>query len=82
MIMRRSKHQYTVEMPGGSGWSLLASECKDLAVAMAVEAGWPDQASDEIAYTLFGGLVKRAEDGEGGRRVLEKAMVVLKRLND
>jgi hypothetical protein len=79
MIMRRSKDRYACEMPGTAGWSHLASRCEDLAETLAVEGGRPNQASDEIAYTLFGGLVKQAESGEGGKMVLEKAMVILKK---
>ena len=80
IIMRRSTDHYTCEVPGFAGWPLLASKCEELAETMAVEGGRPNQASDEIAYTLFGGLVKQAaEYGDGKKKVLEKAQVILKR---
>ncbi|KAK4450232.1 hypothetical protein QBC34DRAFT_461534 [Podospora aff. communis PSN243] len=79
MIMRRSKDRYTCEIPGTAGWSHLASSCEDLVETLAVEGGRASQASDEIAYTLFGGLLKQPEFGEGGKMVLEKAMVILKK---
>jgi len=79
MIMRRSRDRYTCEIPGTLGWPLLASKCEELAETVAVEGGKPNQASDEIVYTVFGGLVKQAEDGDGKKIVLEKALVILKR---
>ncbi|KAM7182985.1 hypothetical protein V8F20_012779 [Naviculisporaceae sp. PSN 640] len=82
MIMRRSRDRYTCEYPGVAGWSHIASQCKELVEAMAVEGGRASQASDRIAYTLFGGLVKRsAEYGGGEKKVLENAWVVLKAMD-
>lgn len=79
MIMRRSTDRCTCEIPGYGEWSLFARECEELAETLAVEGGRPNQTSDEIAYPLFGGLVKQsAEYGEGKKNVLEKALVILK----
>lgn len=83
MIMRRATDRYTCEVPGLSGISTLASQCEELAETVAVEGGRPNQASDDIAFTLFGGLVKKsAEHGDGETKILEKALVILKRQDD
>ena len=78
-IIRRSKDQYVCEVPGRGGISNLVSECGLLVEAVAVESCKPNQASNEIAYTLFGGLVKKLDQGDGKSLVLEKAEVILKR---
>ncbi|KAK0648650.1 hypothetical protein B0T16DRAFT_456111 [Cercophora newfieldiana] len=79
MMMRRSKGRFTCEFPGVAGLPMLLSKCEKVAEGVAVEGGRSIQASDDIAYTLFGGLVKQAEGGDGGKRVLEKALVILKK---
>jgi hypothetical protein len=77
-MMQRSKEGFSVtnlnikERP-------LYSKVSHWAVLMAVEAGKSTDASDEIAYVLFGALEKQSINREEDGKVLEKAQVILKR---
>lgn len=42
-------------------------------------SGNEDDMGDKVAFTLFGALTKRSENGGGDEIVLEKAQVVMKR---
>lgn len=82
MMMRRSREEYCVWTPDSSRHDSLCakpSELSELVDCMAVERGKIGSESDEIAYTLFGGLTKHPEYRGGELCVLEKAQVVLKR---
>ncbi|KAK3343435.1 hypothetical protein B0T25DRAFT_508243 [Lasiosphaeria hispida] len=76
MTMRMSKEGYACKMVNKkSGQRQSLSSNKYWVDAMAVEGSKNSEASDEIAYTLFGALVK-CPDGRDGK-VLEKGQVVL-----
>ncbi len=82
MLMRKSKHRYTVEtVQADKGVSLAAVESK--VDSVSVEGGKSSERSDEIAFAVFGALVKRPWAGDGTAepavKVLEKAQVVLRR---
>lgn len=78
MMMRRSKEEYAIwtATPRGSQPARL-SAFAEYADGFDVEDGKADSGSDDIAYTLFGGLTKHPEYRGEGFRVLEKAQVVL-----
>jgi hypothetical protein len=78
LMMERSKEGYTIrsfntEVP------LLYSKIEDLVEAIGVENGLSSEASDEIAYVLFGGLQKTASQPGGKEKTLIKAEVILKK---
>jgi hypothetical protein len=81
MMMRKAKEGYCCEMiVPGLGEKMLLPKNLEKAEGMEVEGckeGDDDQASDVIAYTLFGALLKYQQGKP--MKVLEKAQVVLKR---
>jgi len=81
MMMRKAKEGYCCEMiVPGLGENILLSKNSEKAEGMEVEGceeGDDDQASDVIAYTLFGALLKYQQGKP--MKVLEKAQVVLRR---
>lgn len=77
--MRRSRDNYAVEAPGLGGTRTSIVLCEELAEPVAVEGGKPSEASQDIAFAVFGALVKRPEDGNGEMVVLEKAEVILQK---
>lgn len=79
LLMRRCKDFYLVKVPGENGVPLSESECDEEYVHPFGVEGGGNQASDEIAYTVFGALVKRPELGGDEERVLEPAWVIMKR---
>ncbi|KAH8196245.1 hypothetical protein TruAng_009602 [Truncatella angustata] len=69
MILRRSEDGYRCEVvPSAPDRAYLVSNWDYLVEPQGVEEGKNNQASDEIAYTLFGALTKLRGDGEEGRR--------------
>lgn len=79
MLMRRSRDLYMVKVPG-KDLPRFQKACGELLVQpMGVEGGKGSEASDEIAHTLFGALVKQPEHGDGRQLVLEVAHVILKK---
>ncbi len=78
MLMRKSRNRYAV-------WTMdhdrtvLLSACEDTVESVAVEGGNNSEESDEVAYVLFGALIKQPQAGDQPVRVLEKAQVVLKK---
>jgi hypothetical protein len=78
MMMRRSKEGYRCEAPTPEKATRLV-DWEDFAEPHYVENGKQNEASDEIAYCLFGPLIKNPEYGIEGRKVLERAHVVMKR---
>ncbi|CAH0033346.1 unnamed protein product, partial [Clonostachys rhizophaga] len=81
MIMRRSREGHKCFVPPTGTTKCLFNAYESLVEPITVEGGKNEDGSDEIAYSLFGALVKGAQchweaTGEG---VLEKAQVVLKR---
>ena len=77
IMMRKSREEYVCDPVDTSKDEHLLSRIDYLADSFGVEGGKSDEASDEIAYILFGALSKDTLDG--GRKVLEKAHVILKR---
>jgi hypothetical protein len=78
MMMRKSKDTYLVESIGPEvGLSLSALEGK--ADPVSVEGGKNNEASDDIAYTVFGALTKQPQGKDQPVKVLEKAQVVLRK---
>lgn len=79
MMMRRSKEEYNIWLPPPrDGQRARLSEHGDYADGMDVEEGKGGSESDEIAYTLFGGLTKHPVYRDEEMRILEKAHVVLR----
>jgi hypothetical protein len=78
MIMRRSKEGYRCEQPPVETHDCLVTDHDSLVKPMGVEGGKNNQASNKIAYVLFGALTKNSGGDVGGHRVLEKASVILK----
>jgi len=77
MTIRKSKEQYTVKvLEKEPGSKHLVQNNAHWVEPHAVEGGKPEDKGDEIAYTLFGALIKHSE---GREIVLEPASVVLKR---
>ncbi|KFY82656.1 hypothetical protein V498_08517 [Pseudogymnoascus sp. VKM F-4517 (FW-2822)] len=77
MMMRKSKEGYRCELPPKEAYFL--SRIEPFADSFGVEGGKADDQSDEIAYCLFGALVKDARHLGGEKKVLDKAQVILKR---
>lgn len=77
MMMRKSKEGYRCESPHIEDRFL--SRIEPFADSFGVEGGKSDDQSDEIAYCLFGALVKDARHLGGEKKVLDKAQVILKR---
>jgi hypothetical protein len=78
MMMRRSKEGYRCEGLVAEKTTRLV-DCEDFAEPQFVENGKQNEGSDEIAYCLFGALTKHPEYKVEGRKVLEKAHVVMRR---
>jgi hypothetical protein len=78
MLMRKSKNRYVVETMDPNG-TVLLSACEDKAEPLAVEGGNNSEKSDEVAYMVFGALIKQPLAGDQTVKVLEKAQVVLKK---
>lgn len=76
MMMRRSKTKYACEFPPTADSPCFQDKYEALVEPISVEGGKNKEGSDEIAYPLFGGLVKHAETG---KKVLEKSQVIMKR---
>ena len=77
MTIRKSKERYTFKtLERGSEMKHLVQANDSWVEPEAVEGGKNSDGSDEIAYTLFGALVKYSE---GREIVLDRAPVVLKR---
>ncbi|KAH7305865.1 hypothetical protein B0I35DRAFT_413672 [Stachybotrys elegans] len=79
MMMRRSKENYRCDVPLPRGGRCLLTDHENAAEPMTVKRGSAKDMSENIAYSLFGYLIR-----EGGRMdsedvVLEKAQVVLER---
>lgn len=78
MMIRRSKEGYRCEQLPTRTDICLSADYEDFVEPMDVEGGNSNQASGQIAYALFGGLTKNPGEKVGGRRVLEKASVILR----
>jgi len=78
--MQRSKEGYAVTIFETKG--TLYSNVESFADSICVENGASSEASDEIAYILFGGLGKHAKSTGAEKKSLVKAEVVLKQLDD
>jgi hypothetical protein len=79
MIMRRSRERHRCIVPPTSTTNCSITAYETLAEPIIVEGGNNKDASDEIAYSLFGALVKTPQHHGGSKMVvLEKAQVVLK----
>ncbi|KAK4034240.1 hypothetical protein C8A01DRAFT_18927 [Parachaetomium inaequale] len=78
MLMRKSKNRYLVKTID-PGMTVLLSACENTAYSVSVEGGNNSEKSDEIAYVVFGALVKQPQTADQPEKVLEKAHVVLKR---
>lgn len=76
MMMRRSKTKYACEFPPTAEAPCFQDKFEALVEPISVEGGKNKEGSNEIAYALFGGLVKHAESG---KKVLEKSQVIMKR---
>lgn len=76
IIMRRSKDRYECVFPPAAERICTMEQYEKQVEPLSVEGGKNDQGSNEIAYAIFGGLVKHADHVP---RVLEKAQVILKR---
>ncbi|KAH7316964.1 hypothetical protein B0I35DRAFT_434311 [Stachybotrys elegans] len=80
MIMRRSREGHKCIVPPTWTSRCFVNAYEALAEPITVEGGRNEDGSDEIAYPLFGALVKSAHHhGVSKERVLEKAQVVLKK---
>lgn len=88
MMMRRARDNYRVDMPRtprepsptdgpGAATSILLSRWGHMAEPLYVEGGKHLQATDVIAYTICGALIKAPEANANDTRVLEKAHVTL-----
>ena len=75
MMMRKSKARYTCEFPPTPSIQCFLEDYAQLAEPISVEGGRNKDGSDEIAYTVFGGLIKYTETG---KRTLERAQVIMK----
>lgn len=78
MMMRKSKERYYCYLPNSKDSSHL-SKIKQFADSFDVEGGKAEDESDEVAYVLFGALMKDTRNLGGEVKVLEKASVILKR---
>ncbi|KAK3897829.1 hypothetical protein C8A05DRAFT_19481 [Staphylotrichum tortipilum] len=78
MLMRKSKNRYLVKTVD-SDLTVLLSGCENMAYSVSVEGGKNSEKSDEIAYVVFGALVKQPQTAGQPVKVLEKAQVVLKK---
>jgi len=78
MLMRKSKNRYLVKTID-PGKTVLLSACENTAYSVSVEGGNNSEESNEMAYVLFGALVKQPQTADQPEKVLEKAQVVLKR---
>jgi hypothetical protein len=75
MTMRKSKEGYRCELPKVEN----VADSEDIVDSMGVEGGGKNKdASDTIAYVLFGALIKHPQYRGEDRRVLEKAHVIVK----
>lgn len=81
MDMRASKEEYAIWTPDLSEDSeeLFQPSVARFAESFGVEGGKSGDGSDQIAYPLFGGLVKHPEHRGEGLTVLETAQVVMRR---
>jgi hypothetical protein len=81
MDMRASKEEYAIWIPNLSKDSdeQLLQRVAEFADSFGVDGGKSGDGSDQIAYTLFGGLVKHPEHRAEGLTTLEKAQVVMRR---
>lgn len=81
MDMRASKEEYAIWTPDLSEDSDegFQPSVERFAESFGVEGGKSGDGSDQIAYPLFGGLVKHPEYRGEGLTVLETAQVVMKR---
>jgi len=78
MMMQRSKEGYIVQSLDTKESSIYP-HMEHFAESMGVESGMSADASDDIAYLLFGGLTKYAKHPGGERKTLVKAEVILKK---
>ena len=78
MLMRKSKNRYLVQTIDPH-MTVLHSACESTTCPVWVEGGNNSEKSDEIAYVVFGALVKQPQTADQPEKVLEKAQVVLKR---
>jgi hypothetical protein len=78
VMMQRSKEGYNAGLLEVKD-PLPYSKVESLAEAMGVENGMGSDASDEIAYVLFGSLKKNGSQLGGKKKILVKAEVILKR---
>lgn len=78
MMMQRSKEGYFVYKFDVNHFPLY-SKVEYFADSMGVENGKSSDASDDIAYLLFGALAKHAKQLGGERKTLVKAEVILKK---
>lgn len=81
MLMQRSKEGYNV-MPLDIKEFPTYPEMEHLADSMDVEGGRSADASDEVAYVLFGALTKYTKYLGGPRTTLVKGEVILKKKRD
>ncbi|KFA51339.1 hypothetical protein S40293_10817 [Stachybotrys chartarum IBT 40293] len=79
ILMRRSREGYKCIVPPTGRSKCFINAYETLVEPITVEGGKNEDRSDEIAYSLFGALVKGANHEESKGGVLEKAQVVLKR---
>lgn len=79
MLMRRSKEGYSCETPP-VGTKLASVE--DKVSIVGVRGASVIQMGDQIAFTVFGALLKQPEYRGERERVLEKAQVYAKAITD
>lgn len=79
MVMQRSKEGYNIQTISLKEQPLYSS-VTHCAESMGVEDGKTSDASDDIAYVLFGVLMKHPIDNARDSKVLVKAEVILKSL--
>ncbi|KAF2185553.1 hypothetical protein K469DRAFT_707788 [Zopfia rhizophila CBS 207.26] len=77
IMMLRSKEGYTVQLLDVKEYPCY-SKLEHFAEMLDVEGGKSVDASDEVAYYLFGALTKYAKHLGGDRKILVKAEAVLK----
>jgi hypothetical protein len=78
MMMQHSKEGYNVQTVNLKEYPSY-SNCRHFMESMGVEDGRASDASDDIAYVLFGVLMKYPMDTVGDNKVLLKAEVILKK---
>lgn len=80
LMMQRSKEGYNITTIDLKDHPLY-SKTGHLAESMGVEGGKTPDASDSIAYVLFGALMKHPMNNGGENKVLLKAEIILKKMS-